>query len=76
MKRFRFAIIAFMTIMPAIAQMDNVVEVENTYTPHVKDANKINVVPEKRVVNVTRKKVNYTSSAHPMTSDFVFQLSS
>lgn len=73
MKRFRFAIIAFMTIMPAMAQMDNVVEVENTYTPHVKDANKINVVPEKRIVNVTRKKVNYTSSAHPMASDFVFQ---
>lgn len=73
MKRLKTAIIAFMAIVPTWAQMDNVVEVENTYTPQVKDANKINVVPEKRIVTVNRRKVDYADSSLPLSSGYVFQ---
>ena len=50
---------------PAFAQMDNVVEVENTYTPVVKDANKINVLPEVEPTSVTHYQVQYADQAQP-----------
>ena len=56
----------------AFAQMDNVVEVENNYRPVVKDANKINSLPEIEQTNVNHYNVNYTTTAVP-TTNYVFQ---
>ena len=47
----------------AFAQMDNVVEVENNYRPVVKDANKINSLPEIEQTTVNHYNVNYTTTA-------------
>jgi hypothetical protein len=56
----------------AFAQMDNVVEVENNYRPVVKDANKINSLPEIEQPQVSHYNVNYTTVAIP-TTNYVFQ---
>lgn len=57
--------------IPAMAQMDNTVEVETSVTPVVKDANKINVLPEVVESNAKHNKVNY-STAMMQTKKYMF----
>ena len=66
--------IGLVAIVPAtvFAQMDNVVEVENNYRPVVKDANKINSLPDIEQQEVSHYNVNYTTAAIP-TTNYVFQ---
>ena len=71
-KKQILTLLCSLTVLPALAQMDNVVEVENTYTPVVKDANKINVLPEVEKTNVPHYPVKYTDQAQPASS-YVFQ---
>ncbi|MBQ2182497.1 MAG: hypothetical protein II400_09660 [Bacteroidaceae bacterium] len=54
------------------AQLDNVVEVENSYKPVVKDANKINVLPDIEETTTKHYNVDYANTAIPSRS-FVFQ---
>ena len=54
------------------AQLDNVVEVENSYKPVVKDANKINVLPDIEETTTKHYNVNYASTSIP-TRSYVFQ---
>lgn len=54
------------------AQLDNVVEVENSYKPVVKDANKINVLPDIEETTTKHYNVDYASTAIP-SRYFVFQ---
>ncbi|MCM1311673.1 MAG: hypothetical protein NC206_04505 [Bacteroides sp.] len=56
----------------AAAQMDNVVEVENSYVPVVKDANKINVVPETSDTPVKHYNVEYATNSLPVHA-YMFQ---
>ncbi len=56
----------------AAAQTDNVVEVENDYQPTVKDADKINTLPEIEETKSSHYIVNYTTSAIP-TGNYAFQ---
>lgn len=56
----------------AIAQMDNVVEVENNFKPTVKDANKINILPGIEETQVNHYNVDYTTTAVP-TTNYAFQ---
>ncbi len=56
----------------ASAQTDNVVEVENDYQPTVKDADKINTLPEIEETKSSHYIVNYTTSAVP-TDNYTFQ---
>lgn len=53
------AILALLAAMPAMAQMDNVVDVEHIYKPEIKDANKINIQPEVKAASVERSAVDY-----------------
>lgn len=71
-KKSILTIVCGVLALPALAQMDNVVEVENTYTPVVKDANKINVLPEVETTDVPHYPVKYTDQAQP-ASRYVFQ---
>lgn len=59
-------------MLPANAQMDNVVEVETNYRPTVKDADKINVVPKAVESTVRHYNVDYSSKAFT-TDQYVFQ---
>lgn len=72
MKKTIFIAISAIVSTTAFAQMDNVVEVENNYRPVVKDANKINSLPEIEQPQVNHYSVNYTTSAIP-TTNYVFQ---
>lgn len=54
------------------AQLDNVVEVENSYKPVVKDANKINVLPDIEETTTKHYNVDYANTAIP-SRYFVFQ---
>ncbi len=54
------------------AQMDNVVEVENQFTPTVKDANKVNVLPLTVTTQVKHYDVQYSTEARP-TDNITFQ---
>jgi len=56
----------------AWAQMDNVVEVENDFKPIVKDANKINSLPEIEQPSSRHFNVDYTTQPVP-SQEFVFQ---
>ena len=56
----------------ASAQMDNVVEVENNYRPVVKDANKINSLPEIEQTPANHYNVDYTTTSVP-TTNYVFE---
>ncbi len=56
----------------ASAQTDNVVEVENDYQPTVKDADKINTLPEIEETRSSHYIVNYTTTAIP-TDNYTFQ---
>ena len=72
MKKFLFPIIALTAFSTASAQMDNVVEVESTYKPTVRDANKINVLPQTEPTSVKHYDVQYATGAKPV-QDYVFQ---
>ncbi len=61
-----------MATTAAHAQMDNVVEVENSYQPVVKDANKINLLPEVETPTIKHYDVNYAETLFP-TGQYVFQ---
>lgn len=54
------------------AQMDNVVEVESNYTPTLKDADKLNVVPEQQPVAARHYVVEYDNTVLP-SPGHVFQ---
>lgn len=56
----------------AAAQMDNVVDVENSYIPVVKDANKINVTPEASEAPVKHYDVEYAKNSLPVHA-YMFQ---
>ncbi len=58
--------------LPAVAQMDNVVEVEAGYTPTVKDANKINVLPDIQSTSARHYDVQYSLTSVP-TGSTIFQ---
>ena len=49
-----------MAAVPAFAQMDNTVEVETSVTPVVKDANKINVLPQVVESETVHNSVSYS----------------
>ena len=72
MKKLLITIITLATSLTATAQMDNVVEVENTFRPTVKDANKINVLPQAETTNVKHYNVEYATDAKPI-NDYVFE---
>ena len=72
MRKTIFIGLASIVSATAFAQMDNVVEVENNYRPVVKDANKINTLPEIEQPQVSHYNVNYTTAAIP-TTNYVFQ---
>lgn len=72
MKKIFFTILAIGSVACAQAQMDNVVEVENTYTPTVKDANKINVLPQAETTTVKHYNVEYQTDAKA-TNDYAFE---
>lgn len=72
MKKTVSIILAFIASSTAFAQMDNVVEVENNYRPVVKDANKINSLPEIEQTPVNHYNVNYTTTSVP-TTNYVFE---
>ncbi len=57
--------------VPAMAQMDNTVEVETSVTPIVKDANKINVLPEVIESQAKHNAVKYSTSLM-QTKQYVF----
>ncbi len=72
MKKIFLTILAIGSVVCAQAQMDNVVEVENTYTPTVKDANKINVLPQAETTTVKHYDVEYQTDAKA-TDDYAFE---
>lgn len=53
--------------LTAHAQMNNVVEVENTYAPVVRDAEKINVLPPVKPAESQHYAVEYDTSLRPTT---------
>lgn len=57
--------------VPAFAQMDNTVEVETSVTPIVKDANKINVLPQVLESETVHNAVNYSTKLM-QTKKYVF----
>ncbi len=59
-----------MTAMPAMAQMDNTVEVTREVKPVVKDANKINILPNAVETPVKHYNVQYSAESKP-TQNFV-----
>ena len=72
MKRYIALALTSLAMMPASAQMDNVVEVETNYRPTVKDADKINVVPKTVESTPRHYTVDYSSKAYT-TGQYVFQ---
>ncbi len=58
--------------LPCLAQMDNVVEVENNFRPTVKDANKVNTLPDFEQTPSTHYSVEYTTRTFH-TDNFAFQ---
>lgn len=71
-ERIIISLLTLFGISTAYAQLDNVVEVENTYKPEVKDAGKINVVPPVKETKVSHYSVNYDATQLP-TTDYQFQ---
>lgn len=59
-------------VLSASAQMDNVVEVEDSYKPTVKDANKVNVMPQTETTPVKHYNVEYTNTIS-QTRNYQFQ---
>ncbi len=60
------------SVLPLRAQMNNVVEVESSYTPVVRDANKVNVLPEAEKAEARHYDVRYDATAVPAATH-VFQ---
>lgn len=63
----KYSIIAALTVLTTLAnrsfaQMNNVVEVENSFTPAIKDANKINVMPHIAETKVQHNSVEYSTN--------------
>ena len=58
--------------LPCLAQMDNVVEVENDFRPIVKDANKVNSLPDFEQAPTAHYSVEYTTRTFP-TDKYAFQ---
>mgnify|MGYP002852915225 CR=1 FL=1 len=56
----------------AFAQMDNVVEVETTFTPTVQNAKKIDVLPQAETTSIPHYNVEYSLAPTP-SGQFVFQ---
>jgi hypothetical protein len=71
LSRLGAIVLSSMLAIPAMAQMDNTVEVETSVTPIVKDANKINVLPEIVESQAKHYDVNY-STAMMQTKKYVF----
>ena len=65
-----FALLSFLAMPGAmvLAQMDNVVVVEDTYTPTVKDSKKIDVLPKAEESKTTHYKVEYSNKTMPTAS--------
>ena len=59
-KKYIFSLLS-LAVTPAFAQMDNTVEVETSVTPIVKDANKINVLPQVVESESDHISVNYST---------------
>ena len=72
MKKSIFIGLVAIVSTTAYAQMDNVVEVENNYRPVLKDANKINSLPEIEQTPVNHYNVDYTVTSVP-TTNYVFE---
>ena len=72
MKRFFSLIVCCLLFATTWAQMNHVVEVESTYTPTLKDADKLNVPLSLPSVAPRHFDVNYDRTAVP-TSTYVFQ---
>lgn len=62
MKKTIISLLALTISLTATAQMDNVVEVEDAYRPTVKDANKVNVMPQTETTPVKHYNVEYTNN--------------
>lgn len=70
--RIALAILSSAMVLPIFAQMNNVVEVEAGYTPTVKDANKINVLPDIEETSSRHYDVQYSLTSVP-TGSTIFQ---
>lgn len=60
--------LAFLSVLPAMAQMDNVIDVEHIYKPEIKDANKINIQSEVSKTTVKRSPSDYSLTSIPVSS--------
>ena len=69
-KKYILSLVALATT-PAFAQMDNTVEVETSVTPVVKDANKINVLPQVVESETVHNSVSYSSKVL-QTKKYIF----
>lgn len=72
MKKIIVYLLSVIAATSAWGQMDNVVEVENNFQPVLKDATKINSLPEIEQTQATHYNVNYTTTPVPATT-YVFQ---
>lgn len=66
MNRTLLTAISLALTLPAAAQMDNVVEVESSYRPVIKDANKIDVKPDEYKPSTTHYPVEYSRESQPL----------
>ena len=62
----------FILHLSVFAQMDNVVEVENTYTPVLRDVDKLQLLPPVQSPTLSHKPVEYDTSLRP-THEYSFQ---
>lgn len=60
------ALLTLLSVLPAMAQMDNVIDVEHVYKPEIKDANKINIQPEIKAITIKRSPVSYALTSVPV----------
>lgn len=72
MKRILSVALSMAVSVSAFAQMDNVVEVESSYKPVVRDANKINVLPDVEDVKAKHYSVEYATNGNTL-QEYVFQ---
>lgn len=62
----------FILHLSVFAQMNNVVEVENTYTPVLRDVDKLQLLPPVQSPTLSHKPVEYDTSLRP-THEYSFQ---
>lgn len=60
------ALLTLLSVLPVMAQMDNVIDVEHVYKPEIKDANKISIQPEVVTTIVERSPVDYAVTSVPV----------